>query len=118
MSDADVFEIQPNEDVLLVAVTARVLDDHKTEDLIAGVLDAADKIPGKHVALDMSRVKFAPSVAIGALVQIANSLKLESRRVALIAADRKLRDTIRVTQVSKLIDVHDDLAAFTHAMKS
>ncbi len=62
------------------------------------------------IVLDMSRVKFAPSVALGSLVHLSKSFRLEGRRVALIGVDQRVRGTIQVTQLHKVLEIHDTIA--------
>lgn len=101
--------IQPHEQVLLIAVEKRSLDELTTSRLEDEVLTAAAARPGVPLVLDMARVRFAPSVALGSLVRLTRSLKLEKRRIALIRIAPQVLDTIRVTQLHQVLEIHDNL---------
>lgn len=108
MSDV-VAVIEPHDEALLIAVQKRFLDEVSTRRLTDEVLTAAAQRTGVPVVLDMSRVRFAPSVALGLLVQLSKSFKLDGRRIALIGIDRHVRDTIRVTMLHAVLEIHDTL---------
>lgn len=112
MSDPAVMEVLPHDDVLLIAVRTRTLDDAKTPELIDGVLSAASQRPGVPIVIDMSAVRFAPSVALGAFVQLSKTLKMEARRIGLFGVERRVYNTMRVTQLNKVIEIHDTLEQF------
>lgn len=112
MSDTPVIEILPHDEVLLIAVRARTLDDAKTPSLVDGVLSAASLRPGVPIVFDMSTVRFAPSVALGAFVQLSKTLKLEGRRIGLFGVERRVFNTMRVTQLDKVLEIHDTLERF------
>lgn len=112
MSDTDVIEVVPHEKVLLIAIRARTLDDARTPLLIDGVLNAASQRPGVPIVIDMSAVRFAPSVALGAFVQLSKSLKMEGRRIGLFGVERRVYNTMRVTQLNKILEIHDTLDRF------
>lgn len=105
-----VTQILPHDEVLLILVTRRILDDLSTEELVDTVHTQAGARPRVPIVLDMSRVKFAPSVALGSLVHLSKSFRLEGRRVALIGVDHRVRGTIRVTQLDKVLEIHDTVA--------
>lgn len=109
MPDDSVTEIQPHDQVLLIAVHKRSLDEASTRRLVDDVLTAAGRTPRVPIVLDLSHVRFAPSVALGSLVQLAKSFKLDRRRIALIGVDQRILQTIRVTQLHEVLEVRDSL---------
>jgi anti-anti-sigma factor len=80
--------------------------------LIDGVLNAASQRSGVPIVIDMSAVRFAPSVALGAFVQLSKSLKMEKRRIGLFGVERRVYNTMRVTQLNKVLEIHDTLDQF------
>lgn len=109
MSQEAVTEIVPHDEVLLVAVRKRSLDEASTRALVEEVLAAAAQRPRVPVVLDMAQVKFAPSVALGSLVQLHRDLSLDGRRIGLIGLDRRVREVLRVTQLDKFLPIHSSL---------
>ena len=109
MSDDPVTEIIPNDKVLHLQIQRRTLDEVSTRELVDDVLTAAGANPGLTIVLDMSKVKFAPSVALGSLVQMSKSFKFDQRRIVLIGIDRRVMQAIRVTQLHKILEIHPSL---------
>jgi anti-anti-sigma factor len=109
MPDTDVTQISVQDKLVLVTVLKRTLDASATRELVDDVLAAAAQNAGCVIVLDMKRVKFAPSVALGSLVQLSKSFKLDGRRIALIGMDLRLQEAIRVTQLHKILEIYDHL---------
>ena len=104
MSD-EVTEVRPHELALVIAVKKRSLDGSTTLKLTDDVLSLAAQTPNLPIVLDMSQVRFAPSVALGALVQMSKSFKLDGRRLALIGVDPNVMGSIRVTNLHTLLEI-------------
>lgn len=107
MSESAVTQVEPHDQVLLIAVMRRSLDEASTEELVDQVGTLAAERPRVPIVLDLSRVKFAPSVALGTLVHLSKSFSLEGRRVALVRVDQRVRGTIQVTQLNKVLDIYE-----------
>ncbi len=108
--------IQPHDRVIHVVVRKRALDEASTRRLCDEVLTAAAGQPGRPIVLDLSAVRFAPSVALGLLVQMVKSLRLDGRRTALIGIEERILGTIRVTQLHQVLEIHDTLQEAADAM--
>ncbi len=109
MSEQTVCAVQPNEQALVILVQKRSLDAPSTRQLVDDVLTLAAGRPGVPIVLDLSRVRFAPSVALGSLVQLSKSFKLDGRRIALIGIDRHVLEAIRITRLDTVLEIHDTL---------
>lgn len=115
---SDTSEIRPHEEVLLVAVLKRSLDEITTNELVDHVLTAAVDVPSKPIALDLTAVKFAPSVALGALVKLAKSFEFDGRRLGIICSDSRIRKTIKITRLHEVLEIHDTLDRFLASKKA
>jgi anti-anti-sigma factor len=109
MPDDAVTEILPHDDALVIAVRNRTLNESSTRQMADDVLTAVAGRSGVPVVIDLSVVKFAPSVALGQLVQLSRSLQLDGRRIALIGIDQRIMDSIRVTNLHTVLEIHDTL---------
>ncbi len=107
MSDQRVTEVLPNERALHVVVLKASLDDRSTETLVDDVMTEAGQRHGVPIVIDFGKVKFAPSVALGALVQLTKSFTFDKRRIVLIGVDRRIMGAIRVTQLDRLLEIRD-----------
>ena len=112
MTEDSVIQIVDHPEVNLLAVARRTLDDNATRVLTDEILTAAAHKPHLPLVLDMGQVKFAPSVALGALVQVSKSLRLDQRRIALVGIHHRIMDTIRVTRLHEVLEIHPTLDAF------
>ena len=97
---------------LLIEVSRRSLNGPSTQQLVDLVHSAAAQQIGIPIVLDMTRVKFAPSVALGALVRLARSFEFDGRRLAFVGVDTRVRDTMRITRLDRVLEIHPDLTAF------
>ncbi len=109
MSNEPVAAVQVLDRVLLVVVQKRSLDDAATASLVDEVLTAAAATPRLPVVLDLGQVRFAPSVALGSLVRLSTSFKLDGRQIALVGLDPRVRNAIRVTRLHEVLEIHDTL---------
>jgi len=116
MSETAVVQICPNEKVLHLVVCKRALDDPSTRALVDEVNEAAAARTGVPIVLDLGRVKFAPSVALGALVRMSKGFTLDGRRLVLIGIDDRVLDAIHVTQLHTVLEIRNTLDEVTAAM--
>ncbi len=107
-SDA-VTEVIPHDAYLVVKILKRTLDDASTRILLDDVQVAAAERIGVPIVLDLSDVKFAPSVALGSLVQLTNSFKFEERRIILVGVSHKIMGPIKVTRLDKVLEIRNGL---------
>lgn len=105
-------KVEPHDQVVLVALIRRALSDSSANQLVDEVNSAAADAPGKPLVLDMLKVEFIPSSVLGALVRIAQSMKLDGRRFVLVRVDRRVRGTLSVTRLDKVLAMHETLDDF------
>lgn len=106
MSDSRVTIVEPREDMLLAIVQKRTLNDQFTQALVDELLTAAAETPSVPIVVDLGKVKFAPSVALGALVQLTKSLRLDNRRIALVGIDSRVLESIHVTGLQNILEIY------------
>ncbi len=111
MNDYQTITIEGHDDVLLAVVRTRRLDSATALTLEDEVSRAAIEQPRLPVVIDLFSVKFAPSVALGVLVNLFKGFKVAGRRAFLIGANSQIRGTLSVTGLDALIDVRESLDA-------
>ncbi|MCG3136489.1 MAG: hypothetical protein HJJLKODD_00323 [Phycisphaerae bacterium] len=109
MTEEIVSLIQPHDRYLIIAVQKRTLDDSAVRQLVDEIYTAAPNHPTLPIVLDMSKVKFAPSIALGSLVQMTKSFALDGRRLVLIGVDARLRSAVRVTRLDSILEIYNQL---------
>ncbi len=107
MSSEDVTQVQPHDRVLLITVLKSSLDENSTNQLVDDVQTAAVQTPRVPIVLDFARVRFAPSVALGALMKLGRSFQFDSRRLALVQVDRRVRGCMTIVHLDNLLEIHD-----------
>jgi anti-anti-sigma factor len=109
MPEEPVTEVRPHEQVLHMVVLKRALDEASARQLADDVLTAAAQRPRLPVVLDLSQVRFAPSAALGSLIKLSRSFKLDGRRLALVGIDNRVLGAIRVTHLDAVLEIYDTL---------
>lgn len=99
--------VQPHDDVLLIVVNRRSLNETSAGELTDIVQTEAAARLGVPIVLDLTQLKFAPSVALGTLVKLCKSFEFDGRRLALIGVDRRVRETMRTTNLDRVLEIHD-----------
>lgn len=113
----EVTEIVPHDALLVIAIRKSKLDETATEQMVDDVYEASAARPSVPIVLDLAKVRFAPSVALGALAKLSRSFQLDGRRIALIHIDRRVRGAIKVTGLHNVLELHDrveDVLAADH----
>jgi len=100
-------EIRPHDQFLLIAVLKSSLDEMATEQMVDDVYRASAERASVPIVLDLARVRFAPSVALGALAKLSRSFQLDGRRIALVNIDRRVRGAIKVTGLHNVLEIHE-----------
>jgi anti-anti-sigma factor len=106
---------KPHQQAVLVAVTRRSLDAASAQQVAADVTAAALRRRGLPVVIDMAQVQFAPSGALGVLVQLSRTFKLESRRFALVGVTPTVLGPMRATRLHTILEIHDTVEQFLDA---
>lgn len=105
-----VISTEPHDKAVIAIVTCKTLDAVSAGRLEADVSAAAMQSQNRVVVLDMSKVEFAPSVALGALLRTAQDLKFFGRRLIVVGLNRQVRGTLAVTRIDKVLEIRDSQA--------
>jgi len=107
MADSRVTQIEAHEHYVLVTICVGSMNESATNTMVDDVQTAAVRYPAVPIVLDLSRVRFAPSSAVGAILALSKGFKLDRRRLAIVGARRHVLDVIRVTGVDRVLEVRD-----------
>jgi anti-anti-sigma factor len=108
MSDQPVCEVDKRDVAVVASIGVRRLDHNSTNQLKAEVAAAAAGAPRYSIILDMSKLEFVPSVALGALVDLVRTLRQGGQRLLLVGLNRQIRSTLAVTRLDKLMEIFTD----------
>jgi anti-anti-sigma factor len=109
MSDKPVTVVQPHDEIVWVQVKVPALNDEQTAAMQTDITAAADKRPGVPVALDLGEVTFFPSLSLGAIVTVLQQMKKQGRKFVLLNVHQNVRETLAVTRLNRLFEIHDSL---------
>lgn len=109
MSDQQVTSIDRKDEVVVAAVQQAEMDEQATGKMQAEVLAGAELAPGLPVVLDLSKVSFFPSLALGAIVVLLNTLKKKGQKLILVGLQPPVREALAMTRLDKLFEIRDDL---------
>ncbi|MHC5112355.1 MAG: STAS domain-containing protein [Planctomycetota bacterium] len=108
MSDT-VTSIEKQEELVVAIVQHDELDDQQIAAMQGEVLAAAEQSPGLPVVLDLAKVSFLPSLSLGAVVVLLNTLKKKGQKLILVGMQSTVRDAFAMTRLDKLFEIRDDL---------
>lgn len=117
MPGRDVTATQVRDSALVATVQRAALDERSATSLEQEVSTVAGQNPGLPVVLDLGRVTFAPSVALGALVRLRNGFRFESRRLILVNVTKAVRDTLAVTRLDRVLELQPNVEAALKAIQ-
>jgi anti-anti-sigma factor len=109
MSDQQVTTIDRRDGLVVALVEQAEMDAEATNRMRTEVLAAAEESRGSHVVLDLSNVAFFPSMALGAIVVLLNTLKQHGQKFILVGLQPAVRDSLAVTRLDKLFEIRDDV---------
>jgi len=109
MSDQEVVSINRRDDVLVAVVQPKELDEEATGKMQAEVLAGAEQARDLPVVVDLSNVSFFPSVSLGAVVVLLNTLKKAGQKLILVGLQPPVREALAITRLDKLFEIRDDV---------
>ncbi len=109
MSDQQVTTIDRRDGLVVAVVEQADMDAEATNRMRAEVLAAAEESRASNVVLDLSKVAFFPSMALGAIVVVLNTLKQHGQKFILVGLQPAVRDALAVTRLDKLFEIRDDV---------
>lgn len=117
MSAPPATEIERHDDLVIVHVQVKNLDEQNTRMVYSDVTAAAAQAPALPVVLDMVNVKFLPSLTLGAIVRMANEFRARGQRLVVAAMQPTVRQVISITRLDRVFEIHDDLESALKAIR-
>src|SRR3954469_696804 len=109
-----ILEVQ--DDVVVVRVQCTDLSEVHVKalrtDLVAGMTDHKQPF-----VVDLSKVKFLPSLSIGVLVRIGNEFRSAKQRLILTELQPTLRKVMAITQMDRILEVQDSVDAAMRTLR-
>lgn len=119
MSDQQVTSINRRDDLVVAVVEQAEMDEAATGKMQAEVLAGAEQAQELPVVLDLSKVSFFPSLSLGAIVVLLNTLKKRGQKLILVGLQPPVREALALTRLDKLFEIRDDVEeALAHQRRS
>jgi anti-anti-sigma factor len=110
MAETPAILIEEQEDVVVVRVQVGDLDENHIK-AVQAELAAASATRKQPFVVDLSKVKFIPSLTLGVLVRIANEFRSRGQRLTLAALQPGVRQMLTITQLHRLFDIQASVDA-------
>jgi anti-sigma B factor antagonist len=111
MPEMPVVSIEPQPDAVYAVVHGSAIDEATAGEVQREVLSAATQHATLPVLLDLTDVKYVPSMGLGTLVMVNRKLKDNGQRFALVGVQPEVRNVLSLTRLDQLFEMHPDRAA-------
>jgi len=101
----------------VVSVVHPELDSLTSQQLGAELQELVDQVASDPVVVDLSRVAFLQSIALGALITFRNRLKDRGTRVALAGPIPRIRRALAITRLDAIFNVYQDVPQALEALQ-
>src|SRR5437773_212813 len=111
MPKMPVVSIEPQADAVYAAVHCSALDNVTCDEVQREVLSAATQKSTLPMLLDLTEVKYVPSLGLGTLVMLNRKLKDNGQRFVLVGVQSDVRNVLSLTRLDQLFEMQPDRAA-------
>ena len=108
--------VERTDDVVVIRVQVKDLDEAHTKAVHAEVNAAAAESPALPFILDLSSVKFLPSLTLGAMVRLGQSFRARNQRLVLVGLQPTIRQVLTITKLDRMFEIQDDVPTALKAM--
>ena len=109
--------VESQDDVVVIRVQVTDLSEAHTKAVQAEVNAAAAAFPALPFILDLARVKFLPSLTLGAMVRLGQSFRARNQRLLLVGLQPTIRQVLTITKLDRMFEIHDDVDAALRATR-
>ena len=105
-------------DVGVVSILeARILDEASINAMGKALLDLVKKQYMIKMVIDLGEVKYLSSAFLRQLIALYKALKEEKGDLRLCRVDPQVREVFKITQLDKMIEIHDTLQKAVESLK-
>jgi len=109
MSDLMEINVVVQEELISAQLQCRELDEQHAENMHEKIKEACEQTPQLPLVLEMSKVKFVPSLSLGALVTLLQTMKQNNRRFILAGLQPNVRESLTICRLNKLFEICDSI---------
>jgi len=109
MAETPSIRVEKNAAATVVHVLVTDLDENHIVLLCRELADVVKDEPSLPCILDMSAVKFIPSLTLGALVRLVNEFRSRRQRLIFVNLQATVRKVIAITRMDRVMEILDDI---------
>ena len=109
MSDLIEINIVVQKELISAELQCKELDEQHAENMQEKVKETCEQTPQLPVVLEMSKVEFVPSLSLGALVTLLQTMKQDNRRFILANIKPNVRAALTICRLNKLFEICDSV---------
>lgn len=118
MRAARPLEWQIVDDVLVVRVLETcVVFPKEVEPVNDALTRLVKKERDRHVVINMAQVRYLSSSALGVLVKVHKSVSTAGQKLRICGLNDKLRENFAITQLDRLLDLHENESTALEGLK-
>lgn len=107
MESTQAISVEHQDQAVILHVEARNLDEANTQRVHAEIANAVEQWPDLPFVLDLSKVKFLPSLTLGAMVKLGNEFRARGQRLLLAHPQPTVKQVIALTRLDRVFEVFD-----------
>lgn len=111
MSEPAATIVDQQADAVIIRVQAADMDETNARRVQAEVSVAAGNAPQCPVVLDLTQVRFLPSLSLAALIRVHTECRARQQQLMLTGLRPELRNVLLITRLDRLFDLHPDVDA-------
>jgi anti-anti-sigma factor len=109
MAELKEIKITCQEKWILAELQCTEMDEQHASNMRTRILEAHKESPKLPVVLVMSKAKFVPSLSLGALVTVQQTLQQKKQRLILVGLRPNIREIMVVCHLDKLFEMCDSI---------
>jgi anti-sigma B factor antagonist len=117
MPEASISSVETLPDLLVVHVLVESLDEEHAGRLQRDMRAAASAYPRRACILNLEKVNFVPSLALGTLIRIHTEFRNGGERLIMAAVQPHVRDLFVLTRLDRLFELSADIPTATRAIR-
>jgi len=111
MSESPVTSVEQLPEAVVVHVLARELRKNEVDEVCSAADQALAAAPGLPFILDLAKVDFAGSLAIGVLVGLNQEFRNRGQRLIFVNLQGHFREMIQISRVNRVVEMMPDVPA-------
>ena len=109
--------VQGEKVAVVTLLESRILDETNVNEIGAQLLDLVKKQYMIKMVLDLGEVKYLSSAVLRQFIALYKAIKAEKGDLKLCHVRPEIREVFKITQLDKMIEIHDDLNGAVNSFK-